>query len=93
MHFRGFHSKATVCRMYNTVAGQNKHQNGCQKRNGRSKRRWRDELERFMKDWNTAACNHEKWKEWREAFTQQVEYFFFFYSLCHCNLSYLDIQQ
>ena len=34
-------------------------------------RRWRDELDRFMKDWNKPAGNREKWKDWREAFAQQ----------------------
>uniref|UniRef100_A0A2H1V8S1 SFRICE_001349 n=1 Tax=Spodoptera frugiperda TaxID=7108 RepID=A0A2H1V8S1_SPOFR len=38
---------------------------------GRPKRRWRDELNSYDKDWPQKALNREEWKEGREAFALQ----------------------
>ncbi|KAJ8714787.1 hypothetical protein PYW08_004768 [Mythimna loreyi] len=38
---------------------------------GRPRRRWRDDLDVFLGNWNDMASDRDKWKEWREAFAQQ----------------------
>ncbi|KAJ2954579.1 hypothetical protein O0L34_g2871 [Tuta absoluta] len=41
------------------------------RRRGRPRRRWRDELDAFSKDWHSEAQSRTGWKEKREAFAQQ----------------------
>ncbi|KAJ8715750.1 hypothetical protein PYW07_010232 [Mythimna separata] len=38
---------------------------------GRPRRRWRDDLDVFLENWQEVAQSRERWKEWREAFAQQ----------------------
>lgn len=38
---------------------------------GRPRRRWKDELDAYLKDWSTIATDRNNWREGREAFAQQ----------------------
>uniref|UniRef100_A0A2H1VGL6 SFRICE_021038 n=1 Tax=Spodoptera frugiperda TaxID=7108 RepID=A0A2H1VGL6_SPOFR len=41
------------------------------RRRGRPRRRWRDELDAYEKDWPQKALHRDEWKEGREAFALQ----------------------
>ena len=63
-----------VCRMPDKLWAQIA-QNWCpetvSRGRGRPRRRWRDELDRFLKNWKDEARKREVWKKWREAFAQE----------------------